>query len=90
MMQLVIETIIFSRKADVLFGRDERDAIAAEIAKDPEAWPIEPGTGGLRKARIGRGHIKESEAVPASYICISTRRRRFTFCCHTARAKRIR
>jgi hypothetical protein len=54
-MQLVVEVEVFSRMAERLFSRDERDEIAAEIAKNPEAWPIEPGTGGLRKARFGRG-----------------------------------
>ena len=48
----------YERRAGRLLSPDERAAAEAEIVARPDAWPVIPGTGGARKARIamrGRG-----------------------------------
>ncbi len=48
----------YQRRATRLLSRDERAAAEAGIVARPQAWPVIPGTGGARKARIalrGRG-----------------------------------
>ncbi len=48
----------YDRAARRLLSARERAAAEAEIAARPDAWPVIPGTGGARKARValpGRG-----------------------------------
>jgi mRNA-degrading endonuclease RelE of RelBE toxin-antitoxin system len=51
----VLETPIFSRRADALLTRDERAELIATLAIDPMAGDVIPGTGGVRKLRFGAG-----------------------------------
>jgi len=54
----VIATRGYDRAAARLLSVAERAAVEAEIAARPDAWPVIPGTGGARKARValaGRG-----------------------------------
>ena len=54
----VIETPIFSRKAEDLLIEDEREGFAAFISQNPAAGSVVRGTGGVRKvrwARVGGG-----------------------------------
>jgi hypothetical protein len=49
---------VYERRAARLFTPEGRVAAEAEIIARAEEWPIVPGTGGARKARIalpGRG-----------------------------------
>ena len=68
MLQLVVELAFFSREAERLFSREEREEIASAIAKNPTAWPIERGTGGVRKARFGRGGRGKSGGARVMYL----------------------
>jgi RelE toxin of RelE / RelB toxin-antitoxin system len=50
----VIEFAGYRRRAEELLTSDERDTVINEIAYAPLAGAVIPGTGGLRKLRIGR------------------------------------
>ncbi len=57
-MHSVLETPVFTRRADALLTRDERDALINHLAFDPEAGLVIHRLGGLRKMRWapeGRG-----------------------------------
>ncbi len=45
----------------------EKTALEDHIAEQPEAYPIIPGTGGVRKARWARGRKGKSGGVRAIY-----------------------
>jgi len=51
----VIELRGYRRRADELLSVDEQDAIVDLIAYEPTCGDLIPGTGGLRKVRVGRG-----------------------------------
>jgi mRNA-degrading endonuclease RelE of RelBE toxin-antitoxin system len=55
-MQSVLETPIFSRRADALLSREERAELIWTLAHNPLAGDLIPGTGGVRKLRFGAGH----------------------------------
>jgi hypothetical protein len=57
-MQSVLETSIFTRRADALLTRDERARLITMLAEKPQAGDLVPGLGGIRKLRFapaGRG-----------------------------------
>jgi hypothetical protein len=49
----VVETAAYMRTAEALLTEEERTAVVNMIAQDPLAGDLMPGTGGLRKVRIG-------------------------------------
>ncbi len=58
MLHAVVETSLFSRRADVLLSAEDRAALIEALACDPLAGDIMPGLGGVRKLRFapkGRG-----------------------------------
>lgn len=54
-MHTVVETPSYLGDAERLFSREERAAIVEEIAADPTCGVVIPGTGGVRKVRVGFG-----------------------------------
>lgn len=50
----IVPTRGYLRHAAKLFSETERRTLEDELAADPERWPVIPGTGGLRKARVAR------------------------------------
>ena len=57
-MHAVLETSVFSRRADALLSREERAELIETLARDPLAGDVIPGLGGVRKLRFapkGRG-----------------------------------
>ncbi|OUI86179.1 translation repressor RelE/RelB/StbE [Acetobacter sp. DmW_043] len=57
-MHSVIETPIFTKRADALLSREERAELIRLLAENPRQGDIIPGTGGVRKLRFagsGRG-----------------------------------
>ena len=54
MQAAVFTTTRYEREAKRLLTEVEIDAMEASIAADPEANPVVPGTGGVRKARWSR------------------------------------
>jgi hypothetical protein len=53
----VLELPGYRRRADELLTADEQDAIVDLIAYEPTCGDVIPGTGGLRKVRVGHGGI---------------------------------
>ena len=51
----VIELAGYRRRAGDLLSADEQDAVIDLIAFEPTCGDLIPGTGGLRKVRVGRG-----------------------------------
>ncbi len=51
----VIELAGYRRRTGELLTRDEQDAVVDLVAYEPTCGDVMPGTGGLRKVRIGRG-----------------------------------
>ena len=47
----VVETPLFLKKASSIFEEEERGALIAFVAANPEAGLVIPGTGGIRKLR---------------------------------------
>lgn len=47
----VVATGNYQRRANKLLDPEDRIALAAHLAANPEIYPVIPGTGGLRKAR---------------------------------------
>jgi hypothetical protein len=65
----VIEFAAYRRRADALLTAEEQDAVVDLIAYDPTCGDLVPGTGGLRKVRIGRGeHGKRGGARVIYYF----------------------
>lgn len=50
----VIELTGYRRRAGELLTQDEQDAVIDLVAYEPACGDLIPGTGGLRKVRIGR------------------------------------
>jgi hypothetical protein len=50
----VVELAGYRRRADELLTRDQQDAIVDLVAYEPTCGDLIPGTGGLRKVRVGR------------------------------------
>ncbi len=57
----------YDKRASKLLSSTEKMALEDHIAETPEAHPIVPGTGGVRKARWGRGGRGKSGGVRAIY-----------------------
>lgn len=58
MLHAVLETSIFSRRADTLLSAEDRAELINMLARDAMAGDVMPGLGGVRKLRFaprGRG-----------------------------------
>lgn len=67
-MQTVVETPTFVRQAAGLLSEEEREALIAFLARDPEAGDIIKGTGGVRKVRVATGGKGKSGGSRAIYF----------------------
>jgi hypothetical protein len=63
----VFGTSRYERQANRLLTAEEKASMQERIAADPEAHPIGPGTGGVRKARWGRQGKGKSGGVRVIY-----------------------
>jgi hypothetical protein len=52
-MQAVVETPPYLADAERLFSDDERADIVDQVAADPRCGVVIPGSGGIRKLRVG-------------------------------------
>ena len=66
-MFTVIETPIFSRKAEALLTDDEREDFAVYIANNPTAGSVVRGSGGVRKVRWAHSGGGKSGGIRAIY-----------------------
>jgi hypothetical protein len=66
----VIELAGYRRCARELLTQDEQEAVIDLVAYEPQCGDVMPGTGGLRKVRIGRsGSGKRGGARVVYYFC---------------------
>ena len=63
----VIATARYERNAKRLLTSDEQTAMEQAIADNPQAHPVIPGTGGIRKARWARQGGGKSGGVRTIY-----------------------
>ena len=66
-MWSVIETSVFTRRADALLTREERAELINLLADNPEAGALVPGMGGVRKVRFAAGGQGKSGAFRVIY-----------------------
>ncbi len=69
----VVTTRSYDRRAAKLLSPAERMAAELEIAVAPTAWPVIPGTGGARKARVARGSRGKSGGARIIYYVVTRR-----------------
>ncbi len=67
MKAAVLTLPAYDKHARRLLSPSEKTALEDHIAGAPETHPIVPGTGGVRKARWGRGGKGKSGGVRAIY-----------------------
>ena len=67
MRATVFATSRYEREAKRLLADVDIETMEAAIAADPEAHPVVPGTGGVRKARWGRQGRGKSGGVRVIY-----------------------
>jgi hypothetical protein len=63
----VIETPVYSRRAEGLLSDDEREEFAVFISKSPTVGSVVRGTGGVRKVRWARAGSGKSGGVRVVY-----------------------
>ena len=70
-MQTVVETSIFTRKADGLLSAQERTDLITLLAWTPLAGDVIPGTGGVRKLRFAGGGRGKRSAFRVIYYVLT-------------------
>ncbi len=70
-MHAVLETSIFSRRADALLSREERAELIETLARDPLAGDVIPGLGGVRKLRFAPKDRGKSGAFRVIYYVLA-------------------
>ena len=66
-MRSVLETSVFSRRADALLSVAEKAELIAMLAANPMAGDVIPGLGGIRKLRFAAGGRRKSGAFRVIY-----------------------
>ncbi len=66
-MFTVIETPVYSRKAEGFLSEDEREEFAAFISQNPTAGSVVRGSGGVRKIRWARAGSGKRGGVRVIY-----------------------
>ena len=69
----VIEFAGYRRRASELLTAGERDAVIDLIAYEPECGDIIPGSGGLRKVRVGRDGMGKRGGARVVYYSYNER-----------------
>ena len=54
-MQTVVEMPAYLSDANRLFSEEEKEAIVDQVSTDPHCGVVIPGSGGIRKVRVGFG-----------------------------------
>jgi len=67
----VFRTKTYARSMRKLLADDEVERIENDIADDPFAWPVVPGTGGVRKARARRPGTGKSGGLRVIYYYVA-------------------
>lgn len=69
-MHTVVETPIFTRRADALLSAADRADLVALLADDPRAGAVIPGLGGIRKLRFAPEGQGKSGAFRVIYFLL--------------------
>jgi hypothetical protein len=69
----VVRTTIDQRASRRILTVEEILSAEAEIIAAAEAWPVIPGGGGIRKARVARGTKGKSGGARVIYFWMSSR-----------------
>jgi hypothetical protein len=69
----IVRTSIYQRACRRIMTDPEILSAEAEIISGPEAWPVIPGGGGIRKARVARGGKGKSGGARVIYFWMSAR-----------------
>lgn len=69
-MHTVLETPIFTRRADALLSADGRLELITALAADPRAGAVIPGSGGIRKMRFAPAGQGKSGAFRVIYFLL--------------------
>jgi len=67
-VQTVVEMPSYLKTAEAIFTVDQRAAIVAMVAADPECGEVMQGTGGFRKARVARSGMGKRGGARLVYI----------------------
>jgi hypothetical protein len=67
----LVATSGYARRVCKLLTDDERASAELTLALVPDAWPVIPGTGGCRKARVGRGGKGKSGGARIVYYVMT-------------------
>ena len=70
-MHSVLETSVFSRRADALLAPDDRVNLITRLATDPMAGDVMPGLGGVRKLRFAPKGRGKSGAFRVNYYILT-------------------
>jgi len=70
-MQTVMETPIFTRRANALLSAQERTDLITLLAWNPLAGDVIPGTGGVRKLRFAGGGRGKRGAFRVVYYVLT-------------------
>jgi mRNA-degrading endonuclease RelE of RelBE toxin-antitoxin system len=70
-MQSVVETSVFSRRADALLTSDERMELIATLASNPLVGDLIPRTGGIGKLRFAAGGRGKRGAFRVIYYMLT-------------------
>ena len=68
LMDTVIETTIFTKRADDNWTEEQRENFVSHIAESPKAGDVIKGTGGVRKIRWGSGGRGKRGGVRVIYF----------------------
>ena len=69
----VVRTSIYQRACRRIMTEQEILSAEAQIISAPAAWPVIPGGGGIRKARVARGGKGKSGGARIIYFWMSAR-----------------
>lgn len=61
---------------------DDLALLEEELAKDPKAWPVVSGTGGMRKMRFALPYSGKSGGIRVCYLDIPTQETIFLLFCY--------
>jgi hypothetical protein len=67
----IVEQPIFTRQLVELVDDETYRNFQLELVRRPEQWPIVPGTGGLRKARMRLARRGKSGSARVLYLWVS-------------------
>jgi hypothetical protein len=70
-----IETRLFTKLVVDYLSDDEYAALQVALMRDPEAGPVIPGSGGVRKLRWGGARTRKARWVPGDLLCATRQRR---------------